>query len=568
MQTSRTSKKPARPFATTLCTLLALSSTHTVAAADDEPPIPPPRPIARQRPAPTDATPLALPAVSSARGDLPESTTRRDLTALRDRDLPDVEHIEPIDLASTLRLAGARDLDIAIARERVAQSMALYEQARVLWLPSLFWGPSWVRHDGQAQLVQGPVHSISKSTLFLGATAASGVSAFGPILSGGPAPTQSPFSIIRISDAIFEPLAARQVMDANRAATARAANDALLGASEAFFDLQREAGRIAIAREAAQLADELARLTESYARRGVGLEADHRRVLAERGRRLQEIDDVLAELEAASAELVRRVRLDPRIVVAPLEPPETIVKLFDDEAQIDDLILQALQARPELAEAQALVAATVTRLRQARMRPLIPSLAFQYSGGGFGGGTNAFFGDFGARSDVSVNLFWEVQNLGLGDRAIARGRAAEQRSAILEKLKTQDRVAAQVVAAERRRRVGTRRIATTSRAVDDALRSVALNFRNIREGAGLAGATRPIEVLQPIQALATARGDRLEAVLAYNRSQFELARAVGHAPEISSTTPDPNPPATPPTTEITKPAIGNLPATAGTPRIN
>ena len=126
MQTSRPFRKPARSFATTLCTLLALGSPRTDAAAGDEPPIPPPRPIARQRPAPTDATPLALPAVSSARGGLPESTARRELTALRDRDLPDVERLEPIDLASTLRLAGARDLDIAIARERVAQSMALY----------------------------------------------------------------------------------------------------------------------------------------------------------------------------------------------------------------------------------------------------------------------------------------------------------------------------------------------------------------------------------------------------------------------------------------------------------
>ncbi len=56
---------------------------------------------------------------------------------------------------------------------------------------------------------------------------------------------------------------------------------------------------------------------------------------------------------------------------------------------------------------------------------LIPSVALRYSSGGFGGGRNAFFGDFDGRQDADVNLFWELQNLGLADKAIARQRAAD-----------------------------------------------------------------------------------------------------------------------------------------------
>src|SRR5262249_39627608 len=74
--------------------------------------------------------------------------------------------IQPIDLPSALRLAGARDLDVAIARERICQAVAELEQARVLWLPSLYLGPNWIRHDGQVQFVDGPVKAISKSSLF------------------------------------------------------------------------------------------------------------------------------------------------------------------------------------------------------------------------------------------------------------------------------------------------------------------------------------------------------------------------------------------------------------------
>ncbi len=124
--------------------------------------------------------------------------------------------IEPIDLASALKLAGARDLDIALAKERVCQAVAELDQARVLWLPSLYLGPNWIRHDGQVQTVQGQVINTSKSSLFLGGTAAAGSSVSGPVPAGGPAQVSGLTSILRFSDAIFEPLAARQVVGARR----------------------------------------------------------------------------------------------------------------------------------------------------------------------------------------------------------------------------------------------------------------------------------------------------------------------------------------------------------------
>ena len=442
--------------------------------------------------------------------------------------------IEPIDLAGALRLAGARDLDVALARERACQAVAELDQARVLWLPSLFVGPSWVRHDGQAQFVQGQVQSISKSSLFLGANAASGASGYGPNPAGGPAPLSGLATVLRISDAIFEPLAATRAVDARQAGIRVATNEALLGVSEAYFDLQQAAGTLVIAREAAANADALAGLTASYARAGAGLEADHRRTLAERNHQRRDVEAAVGRLEVASAELVRRTRLDPSVVVAPVEPPESALRLIAEDCPLDDLIATGLRNRPELAESRALVQATLVRLKQAKLRPLIPSLALQYSGGGFGGGPGGFFGNFGARSDAAVNLYWEVQNLGMADRAIARGRAAQQRAAVLEQMKIQDRVASEVVRADKLLLASARQMREAGRSLPEALASLALNLANIRRGAGLPGATRPIEVLQPIQALAQARADYLDAVLAYNRAQFRLYHALGRPPLGSS----------------------------------
>lgn len=449
--------------------------------------------------------------------------------------------IQPIDLPGALRLAGANDLDIAIARERVAQSFAELQQARVMWLPSLYIGPNWIRHDGQAQVVEGQVRTISKSSLFLGGTAAAGSSVSGPVPAGGPAQVSGLTSILRFSDAIFEPLAARQVVEARRAGIQTATNDALLGVAEAYLDLQRAAGMLAIAREAATNAETLANLTASYARTGAGLDADYRRAVTERDRQRKNVELAVGDLEVASAELVRRTRLDPRLVVAPVEPPETVLRLVPESCPIDELIATGLRSRPELAEAQALVQATLTRLKQAKLRPFIPSLAFRYSGGGFGGGQNGFFGDFNSRSDADVNLYWEIQNLGFADRAIARQRAAQQRTANLELLKTQDRVASEVVGAEKGRIAASRQMNEAGRALPEAQASLALNLTNIRRGAGLPGATRPIEVLQPIQALAQARADYLDAVLAYNRAQFRLYRALGRPPVLTQSPPAPAP---------------------------
>src|SRR5579864_4341991 len=54
----------------------------------------------------------------------------------------------PINLATALRLADARPLLIEAARAAVETEYGLYEQARVLWLPTVYLGVDYQRHDG------------------------------------------------------------------------------------------------------------------------------------------------------------------------------------------------------------------------------------------------------------------------------------------------------------------------------------------------------------------------------------------------------------------------------------
>jgi outer membrane protein TolC len=438
--------------------------------------------------------------------------------------------VEPIDLANALKLTGARELDIAIARQRILEAAAALTQARALWLPSLFYGPSWYRSDGQIQTVNGQVQTIDRSALFVGGTAAMANTIQGPPPGTGIPSVNGMTSVLRLSDAVFEPMAARRQYEANRAGLVTATNNSMLQVAEAYFNLQGATGRLAIAREAAANAEALSAITAAYARLGQGLEADHRRALTEVKHRRRDANLASGQLLVASANLVRLLVLDPTVVLAPVEPPECIIRLVPDEVPLNDLLNQGMRDRPELASAEYEIQAAFIRRKQARLRPFVPSVFFTYAGGGLGGGANAFFGNFGARGDAEVGLFWELQNLGFTDVAIMRRRAAELNIASLEKYRTQTRVGADVVASFETRQAAARQIEDARETLVEALDSLRLNFLNIRQGAELPRATRPIEVLQPIQALAQGRLDYLDSVLSYNRAQFQLKRAIGQQP--------------------------------------
>jgi outer membrane protein TolC len=496
--------------ASILCARPAVGQTARTDPVAESPPIPLPRPF------------QALNADESRPAPPPLRAATLDTSLIPGRS------IEPIDLANALRLAGARDLDIALARQRVNQAFADLEFAYAQWLPSLFIGPTWYRADGQVQTITGQVETVNRNSLFIGALAATTAPGYAAASPGtGFMPLNGSSAVFRFSDAIYGPIAARRVVAAGHAGVQTAINDAMLAVAEAYFDLQYASGRLAIAREAAANAQTLSEITGSFARTGEGLQADHHRALTELRHRKYEIHLATGQFLVASANLIRILVLDPHKVIAPAEPSELVIRLIPDDVPLDDLVVKGLQHRPELAGAQELVQATIARLKQAKLRPFVPSLAVSYAGGGFGGGQGSFFGNFGARGDVAASLFWELQNLGFGDRAIIQRRAFERNAAELEKVKVEARVAAEVVAAFDTRTAASLQIKESRATVVEALDSLKLNVIHMREGAELPRANRPIEVLQPIQALAQARTDYLESVLTYNRAQFRLNRAIG-----------------------------------------
>src|SRR5262249_20077971 len=204
-----------------------------------------------------------------------------------------------------------------------------------------------------------------------------------------------------------------------------------------------------------------------------------------------------------------------------------------------------LTNRPELAAQQAIVRATLAQLRQERLRPLVPIILLRgaatnpggtLAAGAFGGGRHDELGDFGARSDFDIQVIWEMQSLGLQNRARVRERRAEYQLALLESLRLQDRVAADVVQAYDQGQGAASRVHEAESGLKDALLSVTENLKSVSEpkqvGLLAIPIIRPQEATAAIQALVKAYFDYYGAVADFNRAQFRLYRALGQPAQV------------------------------------
>jgi outer membrane protein TolC len=428
----------------------------------------------------------------------------------------------PINLPTALQLANANALDVNAAAERVRVAAAHLEQARVLWLPTVTLGGDYNRHDGRIQNADGTLIDVGRNGLMFGAGTGIGSAA-----------------VLSVTDAIFAPLVARQTVRARQADAQAAANDTLVAVSDAYFNVQQARGELAGADDSTRRTDELVRRITALAN-GLVPPVEATRAEAELARRQQAELIARERWRTASAELLRILRLDPAVQVEPVEPPELRVTLVDLGRSVDDLIVMALTNRPELASVQAQVQATLAALRQEKARPLVPSVLLRgwstpvtgtLAVGTFGGGKNGQLDNFGYRGDIDVQLLWQFDNLGFGNRGRIHQRTAENRLAAIELFRVQDRVAAEVATFYAQAQLASRRVEIAERGVRLSLESVEKNLAGLsqtrRTGELVVLIVRPQEVVVAVQALAQAYIDYYGAVADANRAQFRLYRAIG-----------------------------------------
>ena len=433
----------------------------------------------------------------------------------------------PIDLNSALRLAGVQNPDLNLARQRVVEAEALRQLAAAQFLPSINLGANYDSHNGTLQQSNGNILSVNRSAVYVGAganaVAAGTVNIPGVVLQGN------------VAESIYGFLVSRQVVAQQAFTSAAVQNQVFLQVALAYSELTRAEGGRALAIQARNEAREIARLTADYATTGEGKPADANRAATELAFREAAVQESEGRLLVASSELCRVLNLDPSIRLQPTDAFVVPLPIVPNPMPLPELIAVGLLRRPELGERRAAIRASLLSLEGTKVLPFSPTVLVGFSAGGFGGGSNLVsptFGAFGGRADVDVIGYWTIRNLGIGNVALIRSADARLKMTRFQEIAVLNLVRSEVAEAYARSHARYAQIATTEAAVKSGLAGFREDydriFRRAREEEK--SRTLPIELLDNFRMLNRARRAYLDAIVDYNRAQFELFVAMGQPP--------------------------------------
>jgi outer membrane protein TolC len=421
----------------------------------------------------------------------------------------------PIDLATALQVTTGQNPQVGFAQQRIQEAYARLRSAEVLWVPSIRAGFNYNKHDGVIQNVEGDMITNSRSSLYTGA-GAQAVGAGSPAIPGL-------VMNFHLRDAIFQPRIAAQSLGAREQASRATTNDTLLDTALRYMDLLEAVQILAVAQETLTHAEQLSRVTRSFADAGQGLQADADRALTELSVRQVELHRAAENVRVASVQLARVLsQQDPSLLLVPQEPVLVPIELVERGALVSELVATGLSNRPELAESRFLVEEAVQRLNRERHAPLVPSILLGASYGGNGGSPTSTITDFGDRFDFDAGAYWEIRNLGLGEQAAWNETRSRLEQTRWQQIQVMDQIAADVAEAHAQVEARRSQIKVAQSGVAVAEDSYRRNTERIRAGQGL-----PIETLQSIQALDQAQRQYVRSVADFNRSQFRLHRALG-----------------------------------------
>lgn len=425
-----------------------------------------------------------------------------------------------IDLGSALLLAGTDNPTIALADEAVRGSLAELLQARALLLPTLNAGTTFNLHRGNLQSSQGIILDVDRQSLYAGAGAVT--TGTGTVAIPGVRVTAN------LADAIYEPVAASRQVDGRRLDATATRNAILLEVATRYLDLAGAEARLAALRQSESEAAEVVRLTTNFARTGQGRSADAERASSDALLLHTQEQRVEEEVAVAAANLARLLSVDPSVRLRAADGLPPLLRLVDPRQDVETLIRIALNNRPEIGAAAASIAVARANLRQEKVRPLLPTLSVGYSAGTFGGGSNradSSFGHFNGRTDFDALAVWSLNNLGFGNLAEQRRWRSLVDQATAQQGWVVDQVRREVSEAHALSSARFHEVEVARRQVVIAYQGYRLDLSRIRNLEG-----RPIEVLNSLNLLATARQDLIRALIGYDQAQFSLFVALGQPP--------------------------------------
>jgi outer membrane protein TolC len=417
---------------------------------------------------------------------------------------PAPPNVVPISLDAVFRLAQDRNGQVQLARARLDEAFADQDLARKAWIPRLTVGPSYYRHEGGIQDVQGNLVHSSYGSWFGGMN-----------LNGRLDPR----------DVVFQRVEAERKIWQQKGELSKLTSENLLDAAGTYVDLLAARASEAVSREIEKHITDLLEQTRGLVKVDPGARVELTRVEADLAQHKIQARKLRAGDAAAAAKLAYLLGLDPAAELAPIELHLPPLRLVDAGLPVDTLVGQALAAGPGVREMEGLLRLIEeTRAKAEGPGRFVPALQVTALEGAFGAGPGSRTA-WDNRFDLGMNLRWNLTDA-LTARERRRQADVKMLQAHLGYHDLRDRLTLGVREAREAIQSGQDQLQLARAQIRHAEAAFELSRSRFKES--IKGRS-PSEVLLALRALGGARLQYVQAVRDLDKAQLRLFVLTGAA---------------------------------------
>jgi outer membrane protein TolC len=419
--------------------------------------------------------------------------------------------VVPIGLDTVLRLAEEQNPQIALARARVEEAFADRDVAKARWLPDLYVGPAYYRHEGGIQNEDGTLTHSSTGAMFAGME-----------IDGK----------LDIHQFAYQKVNAERKAWQQRGEMARVTSEVLLEASTTYIDLLAAHTGEQVAHELGAKLQDLLQRAQKLASTEPAARIHVARIQAQLEAERQSALKLRSQSSGAAAKLVYLLGLDPASQLVPVDRQLVAFDLVDAGQPIEDLIAKAQTSGPGVQELEGLLRLVQDSIERSKgPAKFLPTFELRMAEGGFGAGPGDDMRwdnrwDLGLQARWNLTEPWTVQQR----RRVSQAKVSQL---YLTQQDLHAKLAAGVLESRETTLEGREQINLGEAQMRDALSAYDLSYLRLREAFQ---STSYTEALLALHDLATAKSNYIQAISAYDKAQLRLMVLLGpgncHRPSL------------------------------------
>jgi outer membrane protein TolC len=411
----------------------------------------------------------------------------------------------PISLDTVLMLAQDQNAQVNVARERVREAFAEKDVAAKRWLPDLYIGTSYYRHEGGIQDVDGTFLHSSFGSLF------GGVEVNGQL---------------DLRDVVLQRVNAERKVWQQRGELSRITSEQLLDAANTYIDLLAAYQARAVIRSTDKDVNDVLKRAQALFKTEPATEIEVVRIRGEIAGRQQARDKLDEQAKAAKAKLAYLLGLNPEADLVPVDHRLGILNVVDANTPTADLVAQALTTGPGIREIEGLLALITQSMEKAKgLSQYLPVVGVRMAEGIFGAGPGEK-SDWDNRWDLGLQVRWNLTEL-----CTARDRQRVAQAKLNQLQLTNQDLRAKLTAGVREAQgailAGPKQLREGENQINYARKALELSIKRYEasqpERASLG------EILLAIRGLMSAQLGYLNTLRDYDKAQLRLLVLLGQA---------------------------------------